>query len=81
MRLRMSDIGFRIVKGIAIAGFAAAGLVTVGAQQKPADPKDPRVGLKAGAKDAGVAAFGMELVSTRPRADGFYDPKFPVSQA
>ena len=32
-----------------------SGVVMLGAaQQKPADPKDPRVGLKPGVKDAGV---------------------------
>ena len=47
------------------------------AQQKPADANDPRVGLKPGVRDAGVAARGMELMSTRPRPDGFFDPKNP----
>ena|SRR5689334_25036503 len=48
------------------------------AQQKPADANDPRIGLKPGVKDAGVAARGMELVSTRFRPEGFYDPKNPA---
>jgi hypothetical protein len=48
------------------------------AQQKPADPKDPRVGLKPGVKDAGVAARNMELVSNLPRPEGFFDPKAPA---
>ena len=33
--------------------------------------------LKPGLRDAGVAARGMELVSTRPRPEGFFDPKNP----
>jgi hypothetical protein len=66
---------------IALASTAGVFIENAAAQQKPADPKDPRIGLKAGAKDAGVAAMGLELVSTRPRAEGFYDPKFPVGQA
>jgi hypothetical protein len=37
--------------------------------------------LKPGLRDAGVAARGMELVATRPRAEGFYDPKNPAGQA
>jgi hypothetical protein len=54
-------------------------VVAVGvAQQKPAEPNDPRIGLKAGYKDAGVAARGMELVSSRPRPEGFFDPKAPA---
>jgi hypothetical protein len=50
------------------------------AQQQPADPNDPRIGLKAGYKDAGVAARGLELVSSRPRPDGFFDPKMPAGE-
>ncbi len=61
-----------VVLSLAVAG---------NAQQKPMDPKDPRTGLKPGMRDAGVAAMGMELVSTRPRAEGFYDPKNPVGEA
>lgn len=39
----------------------------------PAAP-DPRVGLKAGVKDAGSAARNMELVASLPKAPGFEDP-------
>ena len=74
MRLRIADFRARIAKAAAIAGFAAVGIATLVAQQKPADPNDPRVNLKPGLRDAGVAARGMELVSTRPRPEGFYDP-------
>ena len=81
MRFRISDFGFRILKGAAIAGITAASFVTVVAQQKPADPKDPRVGLKPGLRDAGVAAMGIELVSTRSRPEGFFDPKNPAGLA
>ena len=61
-----------VVLSLAVAG---------NAQQKPMDPKDPRIGLKPGLRDAGVAASGMELVATRPRAEGFYDPKNPAGEA
>ena len=81
MRFGMSDFGLRIAKASAIAGFVAIGIATVGAQQKPADPNDPRVGLKPGLRDAGIAARGMELVSTRPRPDGFFDPRNPAGLA
>ena len=74
---RLRRVGGRILKAAAIAGFAAIGMATVGAQQKPADANDPRIGLKPGLRDAGVAARGMELVSTRPRPEGFYDPANP----
>ena len=75
MKVRSAEWGVRSVTAAAIAAFAAIGIATVAAQQKPADPNDPRVNLKPGLRDAGVAARGMELVSTRPRPEGFYDPK------
>jgi hypothetical protein len=78
MRFRISDFGLRIAKASAIAGFAALAIAGVSAQQKPADPNDPRVNLKPGLRDAGVAARGLELVSTRPRPEGFFDPKNPA---
>jgi hypothetical protein len=57
------------------------GVVVVGAaQQKAPDPKDPRIGLKPGMKDAGVAARNMELVSNLPRPEGFFDPKTPAGE-
>jgi hypothetical protein len=82
MNLRMSDVRLRIARASAMAGLAALGIAaamtTASAQQKPADPNDPRVGLKPGLRDAGVAARGMELVSTRPRPEGFFDPEHPA---
>ena len=80
MKLQMSDCRLQIVKAGAIAGFVALGMAVGTAQQKPADPKDPRIGLKAGYRDAGVAKFGMELVSSRPRPEGFFDPKEPMGE-
>jgi hypothetical protein len=45
------------------------------APQQPAEtPPDPRVGLKAGIEDAGVAALNMELVAHLPKPEGFSDP-------
>ena len=43
-----------------------------------AGTNDPRVGLKPGLHDAGVAARNMELVSSMPKPDGFFDPKAPA---
>ena len=64
---------------------AIVGLIAIGtalsAQQKPAEPNDPRVGLKGGYKDAAAAARGMELVSSRPRPEGFFDERHPVGEA
>ena len=54
-------------------------IVAAGAQERPAAPSnDPRVGLKAGFRDAGVAARNMELVATLPKPQGFFDPKEPT---
>ena len=66
------------VRGVAIAALMAAAGITGGAQQAPPSPNDPRVGLKPGLKDAGVAAWNMELVSSMPKPEGFFDPKDPL---
>ena len=49
------------------------------AQEKgpTASTTDPRVGLKPGLRDAGIAAKNMELVSTLGKPEGFFDPKAP----
>ena len=73
----MKPVATRLLSVLAFsASLAVAGI----AQDKPATAvtNDPRVGLKAGFRDAGVAARGMELVATMPRAEGFYDPKAPA---
>ena len=38
---------------------------------------DPRANLKAGVRDAGVAAWNMELVANLPKPEGFFDPAAP----
>jgi hypothetical protein len=48
-----------------------------GAQQAPAAANDPRVGLKAGLRDAGEAAWNMKRVASLPKPEGFFDPKAP----
>jgi hypothetical protein len=48
------------------------------AQDRPAT--DPRVGLKAGLRDAGQAARNLELVASLPKPDGFFDPKRPIGE-
>jgi hypothetical protein len=57
-------------------------VVEGGAQERPATaaPPDPRVGLKAGFRDAGQAARNMELIATMPKPQGFFDPKEPAGQ-
>jgi hypothetical protein len=59
------------------AGVLAASFFGVMNAQQPAQettPPDPRVGLKAGIEDAGVAALNMELVAHLPKPEGFSDP-------
>jgi hypothetical protein len=46
----------------------------------PAGKSDPRIGLKAGLKDAGTAAQNMELLATMPKPAGFFDPKKPAGE-
>ncbi len=41
---------------------------------------DPRVGLKAGIRDAGQAARNMELIASMPKPEGFFDPKAPAGE-
>lgn len=64
---------------------ASAVLVIAGIQGRaqergasPATQTDPRVGLKAGFKDAGHAARHMELIANLPKPEGFFDPKAPT---
>ena len=40
--------------------------------------QDPRVGLKAGLRDAGQAARNMEVVASLPKPQGFFDPAKPA---
>ena len=46
-----------------------------------ASASDPRVGLKAGFRDAGEAISNMERVSSLPKPEGFFDPKLPAGEA
>ena len=57
-------------------------VVTGGAQNGPAgeNSTDPRVGLKPGLRDAGVAARNVELLAHVPKPEGFFDPKSPAGQ-
>jgi hypothetical protein len=49
------------------------------AQERPttAARPDPRVGLKAGLRDAGQVAGNLERVASVPKPEGFFDPKAP----
>ena len=60
---------------VCVAVLACAAIV--GIAQSTADP---RVGLKAGLRDAGQAARNMELIASLPRPEGFFDPKMPAGR-
>jgi LVIVD repeat-containing protein len=72
-----------LTRGLCLAALLASASIIAGAQEKAAngngsDPRDPRVGLKAGFKDAGQAARNMELVESLPKPEGFFDLKEPA---
>jgi len=69
--------GMKFVYASALV-LACAGAVALAQDKGPtASTTDPRVGLKPGLKDAGIAAKNMELVATLFRPEGFFDPKNP----
>jgi len=51
-----------------------------GVAQDKAPGTDPRVGLKPGVKDAGQAAWNLELIASVPKPSGFFDPKAPAGE-
>jgi hypothetical protein len=65
-----------VAKKILCVTGALLALVTVGGAQAPSTTTktDPRVGLKGGLTDAGVAAKGLELLASLPKPEGFVDP-------
>jgi hypothetical protein len=67
------------VVGFVVAVCVSGVLAQVGAQEQPAaTSNDPRVGLKAGFRDAGVAARHMEHIANLPKPEGFFDPTMPA---
>jgi hypothetical protein len=81
--------GDRIILCGAGLMLAAAGILAVpgnaAAQQPPPadqpaftwDASDPRIGLRPGLTDAGMAARNMRLISNVPRPEGFFNPAAP----
>ena len=69
------------VKRIVCVSALVLGVAATGAQERsaPASSQDPRVGLKAGLEDAGVAARNMVLVKNLPKPPGFFDPAAPAA--
>jgi hypothetical protein len=71
----------RSVRFIGVAALLSC-VLGVSAQERPAPAasNDPRVGLKAGLKDAGQAVRHLQLVASLPKPDGFFDPKHPAGE-
>ncbi len=65
-----SPLTRRAVRAVALMAALAAS-----AAAQTASTTDPRATLKAGWKDAGVAASNLRLVSTAWKPDGMYDPR------
>ena len=70
----------RSVRFLCVA--ALLSLVIAGSAEERQAPAaaDPRVGLKAGMKDAGEAARNLELVASLGKPQGFFDPKLPAGE-
>ena len=70
----------RLRYGLSLAVLASCEVVATGAQERGAGTSrpDPRVGLKAGIRDAGQAIRNMTLVASMPKPSGFFDPALPV---
>ena len=68
------------VKRIVCVSALVLGVAATGAQERsaPASSQDPRVGLKAGLEDAGVAARNLVLDKNLPKPPGFYEPAAPA---
>jgi hypothetical protein len=62
-----------MTRWLCVAALLCSG-IEGGAQQ------DPRVGLKAGLRDAGQAERNMELIASLPKPEGFFDPATPAGE-
>jgi hypothetical protein len=62
------------IAGCVLALMASAGAQAPAPVLAPGQSDDPRVGLKGGLTDAGVAAKGLELLASLPKPEGFMDP-------
>ena len=67
--------------GCLSCGVILLSLVTGDAQEPIPGSIDPRIGLKAGFRDAGIAARNIELIASLPKPEGFFDPKAPAGFA
>src|SRR5688500_3078558 len=71
--MRLTAAG--ILSFAAVVLFAA---MPARAQDPTAAPTDPRLHLKAGFRDPGIAVRNMELIASLPKPQGFFDPKAPA---
>ena len=67
--------------GCLSCGVILLSLVTGDAQEPIPGSIDPRIGLTAGFRDAGIAARNIELIASLPKPEGFFDPKAPAGFA
>ncbi|MEQ1911395.1 MAG: hypothetical protein ABMA15_21435 [Vicinamibacterales bacterium] len=69
------------IYGLSIGVLVSIGAAALAAQSRPAAQRpDPRVGLKAGIRDAGQAIKNLELVASLPKPAGFFDPQTPLGR-
>jgi LVIVD repeat len=66
---------------ITLLGFLAASVTVLTSVAAGAVPGDPREGLAPGLHDAGTVENGIDLVASRPKPAGFFDPANPGSFA
>ena len=78
---------FRMLAAVAAFALAAvpcaaqtSGTASPAPASSQAPSNDPRVGLRPGIADAGVAASGLQLLANLPKPDGFFDPKAPAGE-
>ncbi len=66
---------------LCISAFLLLSLTTGRAQDRAGTGStDPRIGLKAGLRDAGEAARNMERISGLSKPEGFFNPKVPAGE-
>ncbi len=63
--------------GLFLLVLVLCGVVATTAQERGTGKGDPRVGLKAGLRNAGQAILNLELVASLAKPPGFFDPQSP----
>ncbi|HEY7499267.1 MAG TPA: hypothetical protein VH740_12175 [Vicinamibacterales bacterium] len=70
----------RSVRFLSVAALMAFAIAGSAEERQTSARPDPRIGLKAGLKDAGQAARNLEVVATMWKPEGFFDPKLPAGE-